>query len=287
MREPAFLQAYFRGCGLDIGGALDPLLLYREFFPLMQDVSTWDWDQGDAQYLHGVDDESYDFVHSSHCLEHMRDPAEALANWFRVVKPGGHLVALVPDEDLYEQGGWPSTFNGDHKVTFTVRKARSWSPASYNLLELIRDLPDAAELKALNVLDASFRFSLPRLDQTMTPVGECAIELVIRKRTGQEIAQGGRLPLEQRGPVDVAGLTEPAHGEAAQVEAGLVRANAEANRSAADEATEATIRRLEHQAQSLRAALHAIETSRTWRVSEPLRRWGTRVKQIAGKLQRG
>jgi len=75
--------------------------------------------------------------------------------------------------------------------------------------------------------------------------------------------------------------------EAAQVEAGLGRANAEANRSAADEATEATIRRLEHQAQSLQAALHAIETSRTWRLSEPLRRWGTRVKQIAGKLERG
>ena len=30
----------------------------------------------------------------------MRDPATALANWFRTVKPGGHLIVTVPDEDL-------------------------------------------------------------------------------------------------------------------------------------------------------------------------------------------
>jgi hypothetical protein len=42
-----------------------------------------------------------------------------------VLKPGGHLVCLVPDEDLYEQGMFPSTFNDDHKRTLTIAKKKS------------------------------------------------------------------------------------------------------------------------------------------------------------------
>ena len=39
----------------------------------------------------------------------------------------------VPDEDLYEQGQFPSTYNVDHKWTFTILKTTSWSPCSLNL----------------------------------------------------------------------------------------------------------------------------------------------------------
>ncbi|MEM1724783.1 MAG: hypothetical protein QXW71_03295 [Thermoplasmata archaeon] len=35
--------------------------------------------------MEGVPNCSYDFVHSSHCLEHLRDPREGLKNWFRIV----------------------------------------------------------------------------------------------------------------------------------------------------------------------------------------------------------
>jgi len=41
-------------------------------------------------------------------------------------------------------------------------------------------------------LSATYRFDLPRYDQTLTPVGECGIEFVIRKRTRDEIADRGR-----------------------------------------------------------------------------------------------
>jgi len=54
-------------------------------------------------------DGSFDFLHSSHCLEHVREPATALRNWIRVVRKFGHIVVMVPDEDMYEQGVWPST----------------------------------------------------------------------------------------------------------------------------------------------------------------------------------
>jgi hypothetical protein len=63
-----FVRKYFVGTGIDIGGKPDPLCLYKELFPLMQDVKTWDWEDGDAQFLELVSDCSLDFVHSSHCL---------------------------------------------------------------------------------------------------------------------------------------------------------------------------------------------------------------------------
>ena len=118
--DSRFATRYFVGHGLDVGGGHDSLALYVELFPLIRNVVIYDAPQGDAQKLDNVDDACFDFLFSSHCLEHVRDPAEALANWIRVIKPGGHLVISVPDEDLYEQGVWPSTFNGDHKLTFTL-----------------------------------------------------------------------------------------------------------------------------------------------------------------------
>ena len=101
-------------------------------------------------------------------------------------------MITVPDEDLYEQGVFPSTFNRDHKWTFTVLKERSWSSRSLNILDLIRDLGAAADPLKMELLAATYRFDLPRYDQTLTPVGECGIELVIRKRSAAELAAGGR-----------------------------------------------------------------------------------------------
>lgn len=190
-----FLRRYFVGDGIDIGGKLDPLSLYVELFPLLRNVRTWDLEDGDAQFLEGVPDETYDFVHSSHCLEHLAEPNDGLKNWFRVLKPNGFLVVTVPDEDLYEQGKFPSTFNQDHKWTFTVYKQASWSAKSINVVELIIGLGAAAETEKIEVLNSTYRYDLPRYDQTLSPIGECAIEFVVRKRTNAELAQGG--PISQ------------------------------------------------------------------------------------------
>ncbi|MFT2095888.1 methyltransferase domain-containing protein [Acidiphilium multivorum] len=98
LTDSRFATRYFVGEGIDIGSGPDPISFYAELFPLMREVRSWDLADGDAQYLEGVPDASFDFVHSSHCLEHMRDPLVALRNWLRVLKPGGHMVVLVPDE---------------------------------------------------------------------------------------------------------------------------------------------------------------------------------------------
>ncbi len=194
LADPNFATRYFVGAGLDIGGKPDPLSLYLELFPRASSVRTWDWEDGDAQHLASVADGTFDFIHSSHCLEHLVDPREGLRHWFRALKPGGHLVVAVPDEDLYEQGVFPSTYNKDHKHTFTLWKPRSWSPVSINLLELLPTLGPQAELLKLELLHATYRYGLPRYDQTMTPVADCAIEFVVRKREAREVEAGGRLP---------------------------------------------------------------------------------------------
>ncbi len=91
---------------------------------------------------------SYDAVHSSHCLEHMRNPGNALREWWNLLKPGGKLIVVVPEETLYEQQHWPSLFNGDHKWTFRVDGESTWSPRSIEVRALFATLPECEILSA-------------------------------------------------------------------------------------------------------------------------------------------
>ncbi len=179
--DSRFITRYFVGDGIDIGAGGDPLSNYREFFPGMGTVRDWDLPDGDAQLMDGVGDNTYNWIHSSHCLEHMRDPVESLRNWSRILKPGGHMILLVPDEDLYEQGVFPSRFNWDHKTTWTIQKNHSWSPVSVSCTSFLANFPELEILK-LELLDASYRYSVRDQDQTLTQIGESAIEIILRKR---------------------------------------------------------------------------------------------------------
>lgn len=194
LADPRFSNAYFCGHGVDIGGKPDPLGLYQSLFSGMKTCKTWDLEDGDAQFMDSAEDASFDFVHSSHCLEHMMDPKVAILHWFRILKPAGHLILTVPDEDLYEQGVWPSTHNLDHKWSFSLFKNTSWCEQSISILELVQTLGEAADIRKLEVLDQSYRYDLPRYDQTRTPIAECGIEIIIRKRPQSELEAGGRLP---------------------------------------------------------------------------------------------
>lgn len=46
--------------------------------------------------LREISDNQYDFLLSSHNLEHMANPIKGLKEWQRIVKPGGHLVIVLP-----------------------------------------------------------------------------------------------------------------------------------------------------------------------------------------------
>jgi SAM-dependent methyltransferase len=182
--DGAFHTRYFVGEGIDIGGAPDPLGQYLSVFPRLSRVQTWDLEQGDAQFMRGVPDGRFDFVHSSHTLEHMQDARVALGNWARIVKPGGFLILIVPDEDLYEHGHWPSRYNPDHQWSFTICKRSSPMPKSINVVDLAREFGDRLELERLLLLRDFVRLDVPPdLDQTLAPTAECGIEIVWRKRS--------------------------------------------------------------------------------------------------------
>jgi len=51
----------------------------------------------EATDLHGIGNHQYDFVLSSHNLEHISNPVRALKEWIRVVKSGGVIIVLLPD----------------------------------------------------------------------------------------------------------------------------------------------------------------------------------------------
>jgi SAM-dependent methyltransferase len=201
LHDSNFITRYFVGKGIDIGSGPDPLTQYAELFPLMASVQPWDIQHGDAQLMATCSDDEFDFVHSSHCLEHMQNPKIALQSWLRILKPGGHLIVLVPDEDMYEQGVFPSSFNVDHKWTFTVSKFKSWSARSLNLMTLLSELGPSVDIIKLEQITRSFRFGMPRCDQTITPIGEAAIEIVIRKRPPEETDIGGCLPSTRKSRV--------------------------------------------------------------------------------------
>lgn len=71
----------------------------------------------DAARLALIADDAAENVFSSHLLEHIADWHAALREWWRVLKPGGHLVLYLPHRDLYPNIGQPGA-NPDHKHDF-------------------------------------------------------------------------------------------------------------------------------------------------------------------------
>ena len=65
------------------------------------------------------------------------------------------MVITIPDEDLYEQGVFPSRFNDDHKATFTIAKSKSWSPKSINVFDLANSLP-GGQIISLQLQDIGY-----------------------------------------------------------------------------------------------------------------------------------
>ncbi len=155
---------WLKGSGIDIGAGADPLKVKSGT------VRGWDMQDGDAQLMAGVSDDTYDFVYSSHCLEHMRDVTESLKNWLRILRSGGFLYVVVPEYVLYEKMCWPSRYNSDHKQSFSViiKRETVMRPNHYSvqldmfpLLESLGAEPVFAQME-----DYLFNYNCGIVDQT-------------------------------------------------------------------------------------------------------------------------
>jgi len=162
-----FFENYCRGRGLDIGYGGDPIT---------PDAIGWDFEHGDAHRLHGLADASFDFVYSSHLLEHLSDCELALRNWWRVVKPGGFLILYLPHRDLYEKKTrLPSRFNDDHKHFFLPDHDEP--PDTLGVVPLVqRTLQDISVIYC-RACDEGYVNPGPERES----LGEFSIELVARR----------------------------------------------------------------------------------------------------------
>jgi len=97
VRSQSFYDCFLSGSVLDIGCGEDLVVPHTQPFDLAY---------GDAERILEFfpAESTFDCVHSSHCLEHMRNVPDALTDWWSLVRPGGYMIIVVPDADLYEQG---------------------------------------------------------------------------------------------------------------------------------------------------------------------------------------
>lgn len=114
---------YTKGVGIDIGCGLNKIhsaaigidfqLGEKDFgYPYGANIKC----QKTEEFLElpWFSDESLDFVFSSHCLEHFSDPQRGLREMWRVLKPGGYLILILPDMRYYPRRDEKGA-NPDHK----------------------------------------------------------------------------------------------------------------------------------------------------------------------------
>jgi SAM-dependent methyltransferase len=167
----------FQGEGIDIGAGDDLIN-----FP---DVRRFDMEDGDANHLDQYfPAESFDYIHASQCLEHMRDPKAALNSWLKVLRKGGYAVISIPSWELYEGMVWPSRFNPDHKSTWSLWQGGSPAPIHIKLPEWTGYFYDC-DLIYCDLIDTNYNYKIgTRVDQTYPYENrvEAFIEFVLRKR---------------------------------------------------------------------------------------------------------
>jgi ADP-heptose:LPS heptosyltransferase/predicted SAM-dependent methyltransferase len=117
------LPRYTRGHGLDIGCGPE------KAYPHMIGVDNGHHEENfrircaadirveTCERLEIFGSQSMDFVFSAHTLEHIENYKGALKEWWRLVKPGGHLVLYLPHKLFYPNIG-DKNGNPDHKHDF-------------------------------------------------------------------------------------------------------------------------------------------------------------------------
>lgn len=126
-------SAICQGSGIDVGAAE---------WPFPGAVPVRDEPRQNAYSLPQFPDGSLDYVFSSHVLEHLFRPQEALALWASKLKPGGVLFLYLPHPRMvlwHPEGSW----GGDHKwITSPRHVARLVSDLGMSV-RILTEVPDA------------------------------------------------------------------------------------------------------------------------------------------------
>jgi len=85
--EPIAKQ-FCQGFGLDVGAGKWPLKGSRPI----------DITRGES--AEALPEGEWDYVYSSHCLEHVNDPVSVLEHWKSRIRPGGVLFLYLPSPDM-------------------------------------------------------------------------------------------------------------------------------------------------------------------------------------------
>ena len=172
--QEGFFEKYIKGHGIDIGcGRIDT---HDGQDTISQDAVHHDKDICDATTMDAYADETFDYVYASHVLEHLSDPVTALKNWYRICKPGGHIIISLPHRDLYERKKTlPSRWNEDHKyfyLPFACEPPHTFSVSG--LLHAAFTFPFDYEMR---VIDTATNADRPEEHNN----GEFSIEVIIEK----------------------------------------------------------------------------------------------------------
>jgi SAM-dependent methyltransferase len=166
-RREGFFEIFCQGRGLDIGYGGDLLA---------ENCRGWDIEDGDAQTLEGLKDREFDFVYSSHTLEHVDNVESTLRNWYRVLKPGGYLILYLPDRNLFEKKRTlPSRWNETHRHFFLLD--RDELPDTVGVIPLIERALSGYQILQARVCDEGYESMGPKGHSK----GEYSIEVIIRK----------------------------------------------------------------------------------------------------------
>jgi SAM-dependent methyltransferase len=174
-----FFEKYCQGEGIDIGGWDDPLL------PNIVNYDKVNNETYDATYVKEINDNTYDFVYSSHCLEDIEYPATALMNWYRILKPGGYLILYLPHRDLYERKrSLPSIGNRFHKYYFLID--RNEFPCTLGIIPLINSCLFNYDIIYVKKCDENYNYEFVKADWSQDgyvgyATGEFSIEIVLQK----------------------------------------------------------------------------------------------------------
>jgi len=107
---------YLKGIGLDVGCSrwkIKPDVIGVDIRKIPGvDLTIHDWN--------AISSNEYDYLFSSHCLEHIENWQDALEHWVRVVKIDGIVFLYLPNPVSYNR--WSKVFAKQHKHDFTLAR---------------------------------------------------------------------------------------------------------------------------------------------------------------------